>query len=111
MNSKIMILWGTIIVLICSTLIVLGNNQGDKDLLRLKRNIKESYVEYLKDKELMPSFNKTYTIKIDKLIEEGYLGKTNTLDEYCIKEVTIKKGIIVNNYEFNIKCDEVIKEG
>jgi hypothetical protein len=109
MNSKIMFLWGLIIVLICSTLIILGNMQKDKTLIRLERNIKVATKEYIVNEKLEPKFNESTVVYIDELINKKYLKDDENIKEYCIKEVLFTKGILINEYEILKECDKELK--
>lgn len=109
MNSKIMFLWGMIILLMCASLILIANYGKDRVLSNLEREIKAASSKYFKDNDLVPKFNEVNIVYVDELIEKEYLEYNTTIDEYCVKSVQIKNKLIFNEYEVIRECDEVLK--
>ncbi len=105
MNSKIMIIWGFIITIICACLIILGNIGSDYTLYKLEKNIKTSAREYLKDKKLVPNINESQVIYIKELIEEKYIDKDDNIEKYCIKDVKMINKILVDEYTIEKDCE------
>lgn len=110
MSTKIMFLWGSIIVLICASLIVISNLKQDRILVKLERNLKLSSYKYFKENDLIPSFNESNVVNINELIENKYIEEDENIDKYCIKQVKVTNKFIIDKYEVIRKCDEVLKE-
>ncbi|NLC47894.1 MAG: hypothetical protein GX758_00855 [Tenericutes bacterium] len=109
MNSKIMFLWGSIVVLICAFLIVLSNSQKDKVLLRLERDVKTATKEYVANENLEPKFNESTVVYIEQLLEKKYLKDEELLNEYCINRITFTKGLVIDKYIIIKECEKELK--
>ncbi len=106
MSKNIMIIWGTIIVLMCTTLIIISNNNRDKVLLKLEKDIKVSVKQYIKDNNIEITLNSSNVIYIDTLIENSYLNDNENIEKYCIKSVLVTGGIFFNKYTINKDCSD-----
>ena len=100
MNKKIIILWLCLIVLIFTTIIVIGYSKQDYTLIKLERNIISNAKKYIKENNIIVDKNNIYIIKIDELIKDN-----ENIDKYCIKSVKVTKDLIFNNYEINKECE------
>ncbi len=110
MNSKIMFLWGFLIVMICASLLVLGNIGNDYTLYKLERNLKLSSKTYLEKNNRMPEYNETEIVYVNELIDSEIIKEDPNIDKYCIKEIMIKKGLLFNKYEVYKECKVEMKQ-
>lgn len=107
MSSKIMILWGGIVVLICAFLLVAGNNLKDKTLIRLERSLKEEAYKYIQDNNKKLKYNESFVIFPEELPETQYIIEEN-LEKYCVKKIIVIKDIIFYDYKIIKECDHVL---
>lgn len=100
MNNKIMIVWGSIIALICSLLIILGNVGTDYELYKYEKRIKYAAREYFSDNVYDTQ------VFIDDLIDNNYLRSNDLINKYCISEVKKNKRFyFVNTYQIIKECE------
>lgn len=99
MNSKIMFLWGMIIVFICSLLIILGNIGPDYNLYKMEKKVKYAAKEYFEDND------EEKFVLIQYLIDDNYLRYNDDIDKYCLNEVIKeKKYYVLNSYKIIRRC-------
>ena len=111
MNSKIMFVWGLIIVLICSTLIIMGNDLKDKTLVRLERDLIKSTKEYFFEEDTSQiAINECKVVTVDELIEKNYFKKNVNIDKYCIKSIKMIKKLFINKYVVTKECKTEMKK-
>lgn len=100
MSSKIMFLWGTIIVFICSVLIVLGNIGADYKLYKYEKKVKYAAKEYFEDN------NEETSVLVQTLIDDSYLRNNEYVNIYCLKEVKKeRKYYVLTSYSILKKCE------
>jgi|SRR5574344_1713484 DNA-directed RNA polymerase subunit N (RpoN/RPB10) len=109
MSKKIMYLWGFIVLLICSALIILGNVGDDYTLYKLERNIKLSATKYLKDNNMLPNYNESEVVFVQDLLRDKYIEEDLNIEKYCIKEVLVTNRLIVDKYEILKDCKVELK--
>ena len=110
MSTKIMVLWGTIVVTICIFLIIIGNIGSDYNLFLLEKELKFASREYLIEKDRYPEFNMKEVVFIEELLSENLVKSTDELDKYCIKSVEITNKFLVDEFEVVKKCKLELKE-
>lgn len=106
MNSKVMFLWGMLILIICSTLLIIGNSKKDKVLLKLERNIKSSSKKYISDNNIKIKYNSSYVVTINDLINDDYIEDSEEIKKYCIKTIVVSKNIFLYEFVINKECDK-----
>lgn len=104
MNKTIMFFWGLIIFAICGYILFLGYNMKDKEYAAVTAQLKEASLAYAKDKNIELKFNESIKIFIDDLIDNEYIKDDELLDKYCIDSIVIQRGLIEDEYTFNIDC-------
>lgn len=109
MNSKIMFLWGLIIVMICSALLILGNIGKDYKLYKLEREIKISSKKYLEQNDRIPKPYESEVVFVDELLENEIIKNESDINKYCIKKVKITNKLIINKYEIIKECETEMK--
>ena len=105
MNKIIMVIWGTIIVLLCTILFLIGLKLRDNEYLAFEANLKKTVLTYVKKSHKMPKFSDCVVVYSDELIEKE-LVKEEDLNKYCIKRIILKKGLLMNEYEFEKECEK-----
>ena len=98
-----MIIWTSLIVLICGMLLILGYNLEDN---KLERELRSAANNYMKDNNISVSVGNAAIVYIDELIGSKYLENNDKYKDKCIKSVVVSKGILLNDYEINVLCDE-----
>lgn len=106
MNKRIMVIWGMLVFIIFATILIIGFNKKDKVLFKLERNIKSSTKKYIVDNNINIKFNKNIVIKIEDLIDNNYIKENENIKKYCIKTITVYKGILLYEYKINKNCEE-----
>ncbi len=106
MNKRLMIIWGFVIFLLISTILIIGFLKKDKVLFKLERDIRVSSKKYVKDNNIKLKYNKTHVITINDLIENNYLEENENIDKYCIKTVIVSRGLLLYEYEINKDCSK-----
>lgn len=110
MSSKIMFLWGFVVLLICSFLLIMGNIGKDYNLFLLEKEIKHSSRDYLKDKNRYPSVNNTEVVFIDELVDNEYIKENEDYNKYCIKSIEVNNKIFIDKVEVIKECKSEMKE-
>ena len=105
MNKIIMFFWALIIILMLVTILLIGYNKQDKIYLELESNLKQAAKCYVKNNNLKPKISESEIIFVDKLIEGEYIKEDN-IKEYCIDSVVYSRGLIIDEYKINIKCED-----
>ena len=78
MNKRIMVIWGMLVFIIFATILIIG---------------------FIK-------FNKNIVVKIEDLIDNNYIKENENIKKYCIKTITVYKGILLYEYKINKNCEE-----
>ena len=79
-----MIIWGSLVVMICGMLVILGLNLEDNNI---KLSVANATIIY-----------------INELVEDEYIKDSRKYDENCIQSVVVSKGLILNDYTINKEC-------
>lgn len=107
MNKNIMILWGSLIILICGMLLILGFNLEDN---RIKRELISATNKYMKDNEIKLAPANATIVYINELIDLNYLEDSNKYEEKCINSVVVSRKILMNDYILSKDCNEKVDE-
>ncbi len=105
MNKTIMVIWGSIVVLICIFLVFLAKKDEDKVYKNIENDIIVATRTYVDDKELMPEIGYSVVVNIDELVINNYIEYTDTIDKYCLNNVVVSRGIIDSEYEIKTDCE------
>ncbi len=105
MNKKIMIIWGMLIFLICTTLLLIGFKYKDTDYMRLELDLRSATKAYVKKNNLNPKISESVKVFIDELINDNYISE-DMAKKYCIDSVTYSNGILVDDYKIETNCDK-----
>ena len=104
MNKKIMIVWGMLIFLMCTLLLLIGFKYKDTDYMRLEIDLRNATKAYMKKNNLNPKISESVKVFIDELINDNYVNEESA-KKYCIKSVTYSNGILVDDYEIEKECE------
>lgn len=100
MSKNIMIIWASLIVLICGMLLILGYNLEDN---KIERELKTAVSNYIKDNK---TDDENTIVYLAELIDAKYLKDDKKYKDKCIKSVLVSKGIIADEYVINTECDK-----
>lgn len=109
MNKKIMFFWALIVVCLCSTLVLYGYNQQDKNYIKLQSNIKDATIKYLDSKNIVTNINES-TIVFMSDLESLFEIDSKKINDYCIESVVYSNKLLKDEFTFNINCNEENKE-
>ncbi len=98
-----MIVWTSLIVLICGMLLILGYNLEDN---KIQRELRSATNNYMKDNNMSLSIGNAAIVYIDELIKSNYLKEDDKYKDKCIKSVVVSKGLVLNDYQINTLCDD-----
>ncbi len=100
-----MYLWGCIVFLVWSAIILLGNIGTDINLYKYKKQIVNSTEKFLKDANIKIKYNTYDYIYVQELIDEGYLKYNKYIDKYCFEKVKVTNKLIFKyKYEIITTC-------
>ena len=101
MSNKIIILWGSIIILLITILFIIGiNYEKEIKYINIKQEVKESVKKYIKENNIKDDFE----ITSEELESEGYLKKIKLDDKICAADISVKKVLIFKKYNIEFTC-------
>ena len=101
-----MVVWGILVVLILTLVLLIGLKDKDFKYIKLERNLKTATRKYVKNNNLTPKLAKSIVIDIKELVDNRYISK-ESVDEYCIKDVVYSNGLMYDEYVIEKgKCNE-----
>lgn len=101
-----MIIQGSIVVLFISALLFIGNSLRDTTYLRLEKDLKSATKRYVRDYNIKPKLSDSIIISVDDLLKEKYIKENPNIDKYCIDNVTMFRGLFMNEYKVHGDCEE-----
>ena len=96
-----MIIWGSLVVMICGMLVILGLNLEDN---KIERELRSATNHYIKDNNIKLSVADATIVYVSELIKDRYLENDEKYDKKCIDSVVVSKGLILNDYTINKEC-------
>lgn len=101
MSNKIIILWGSIIILLITILFIIGiNYEKEIKYINMKQEVKESVKKYIKENNIKDDFE----ITSEELESEGYLKEIKLDDKICAADISVKKVLIFKKYNIEFTC-------
>ena len=101
MSNKIIILWGSIIILLITILFIIGiNYEKEIKYINIKQEVKESVKKYIKENNIKNDFE----ITSEELESEGYLKEIKLDDKICAADISVKKVLIFKKYNIEFTC-------
>lgn len=101
MSNKIIILWGSIIILLITILFIIGiNYEKEIKYINIKQEVKESVKKYIKENNIKDNFE----ITSEELESEGYLKEIKLDDKICAADISVKKVLIFKKYNIEFTC-------
>ena len=101
MSNKIIILWGSIIILLITILFIIGiNYEKEIKYINIKQEVKESVKKYIKENNIKDYFE----ITSEELESEGYLKEIKLDDKICAADISVKKVLIFKKYNIEFTC-------
>ncbi len=107
MSNKLIMIWGTIIILLVGTIYFIGvKYEEELKYISLKNELKESVKEYIADKK------PKYPLKIttEELEEEGYINELKIEDKICAADIKVEKTFLFRDYNIEFTCLKVEEE-
>ena len=92
-----MVVWGILVVLILTLVLLIGLKDKDFKYIKLERNLKTATRKYVKNNNLTPKLAKSIVIDIKELVDNRYITK-ESVDKYCIKDVVFSNGLMYDEY-------------
>lgn len=106
MRNSIIISWGILIIILCTTIFSIGiYEEKNKEELRVKRAFIESSKKYIKKEEKKPTREKDLMITYNELKRLGYIKEITYKDKTCNGTITVIKSVIFYKYNTNITCE------
>ena len=101
MSNKIIILWGSIIILLITILFIIGiNYEKEIKYINIKQEVKESVKKYIKENNIKDDFE----ITSEELESEGDLKEIKLDDKICAADISVKKVLIFKKYNIEFTC-------
>lgn len=101
MSNKIIILWGSIIILLITILFIIGiNYEKEIKYINIKQEVKESVKKYIKENNIKDDFE----ITSEELESKGYLKEIKLDDKICEADISVKKVLIFKKYNIEFTC-------
>ncbi len=104
MNKVVMVVWGLVIVSMCTLIFAIGYKEQDRVYINLTKEIKQAGKLYVKDNRIKTKIGESKIIYIDDLIKGQYIEKNEKIDEYCIDGVIYSNEILKDSYTIRIDC-------
>lgn len=111
MSNKVIFLWSFIVLLILSSIFVMGIYYKKREIyLETDKIVKEYLKDYIKEGQInIEKFN-TYEVTSEELKNKGYFEEIKVNDMLCEFKAYIKNYILFNNYQIKYKCiNEIIE--
>ena len=107
MSNKVIVLWGSVIVLLVLAIYTFGVMRKDNlKQLEAEKLVKESLNNYMDDNEIELPYKTT----TEELIKNGYLEEIIVDNRVCNATVTVKKKLLGKDYDIKFTCiNEEIK--
>ena len=105
MNKTVMVIWGLIIIMLCTLLYLIGYNERDVDYINFQNDLKHATRKYIKDKGLSTKNQLVFT---SELLEDNYYKDKEDIEKYCVESVVYNETIFKDEFIINKNCD--IKE-
>ena len=96
-----MIIWGSLVVMICGMLVILGLNLEDN---KIERELKSAANHYIENNNIKLSMASATIIYVKELVKDEYIEDSKKYDEKCIQSIIVSKGLILNDYTINKEC-------
>lgn len=101
MSNKLIIVWGSLIILLVCTLFLIGSKyKGEVKYISLKEEVKTSVKKYMKDNNLKLPLE----ITSEELETLGYIKELKLEDKTCVCDIYVSKKLIFTNYDINFTC-------
>lgn len=101
-----MIIQGSIVILIISALLFIGNDLRDTTYLRLEKDLKSAAKRYASDYDIKPKLSDSVIISVDELLKHNYIKENSNINKYCIDNITVFRGLFMNEFEIHGECEE-----
>ena len=69
-------------------------------------DLKSATKRYVRDYNIKPKISDSVIITVDDLLKDRYIKENPNIDKYCIDNVTMFRGLFMNEYEVHSDCKE-----
>lgn len=101
MNKIVMVIWGLIIVMLCTLLFLIGYNERDKEYIDFQNDLKRATKMYIKDKGLS---TKNQLVFSSELLEDNYYKDKDEIKKYCVESVVYNETLLKDELVVNKNC-------
>lgn len=101
MNKVVMFIWGSIIVLLCTLIFLIGYKEKDHELIDYQQSLKNATVLYIKNNNLS---NRKQIVFVEDLVKDNYIENDEKVDKYCVNSIVYTKGILMDDFVMNYNC-------
>lgn len=103
MNKIVMFIWGSVIVLLCTLLFLIGYKERDVDYINYQNALKEATKAYIKKNNLS---NKNQIVFVEELVKDNYIVETEDNKKYCVESIVYSEGLIKDEFIINKNCED-----
>ena len=107
MNRIVMVIWGLVIVSMCTLIYMIGYKQQDLDYLSIAKELKKAGETYANDNRLSltTKIGNSSIIYIDDLLKGQYIKEDEKIQDYCIEGVVYSNNLIKDSYTIKQNCE------
>lgn len=111
MNDRIIIIWGFLVILIASSIMLLGNYYNkNSEYIETNKIIKEHLREYIKKEKIKIPFLSVVDIDSKELKDKFYIEEIKMGNSSCEFTSKVKNFLILKTYKTDYKCTNEIVE-
>lgn len=104
MSNKLIVVWGTVIILLVGTIYFIGvKYENELKYIALKNELKESVKEYISDNKVKLPLE----ITSEELEEDEYIGELKVDNKLCAADIKVDKKFLFYNYDIDFTCIKV----
>ena len=106
MNKIVMVIWGLVIVGLCTLIFMIGYNKQDRDYINYVSELKKAGKSYVNDNRISIKVGDSIIIYIDDLIKNQYIKEDKKIEEYCIEGIVYSNELLIDNYSIKKNCED-----
>lgn len=111
MNDRVIIIWGFLVVLIASSIMLLGNYYNKNyEYIETNKMVKEHLKEYIKKEKIKIPILSAVDISSEELKDKFYIEEIKMESSNCEFTSKVKNYIIFKTYKTDYKCTNEIQD-
>ncbi|MCI8331142.1 MAG: hypothetical protein HFE04_03485 [Bacilli bacterium] len=104
MSNKLIIIWGSVIILLVGTIYFIGvKYEEELKYISKKNELKEVVKEYIKDNHTKLPIK----ITTEELEEQEYIEEIKMEDKICAADIKVSKKLIFYDYDIEFTCIKI----